>query len=243
MIRIAICDDERTIVSQIEKTLLEYSKSISLKSDITVFYSGEELLKFIESDHGFDLIYLDIEMESMNGLEVGKKIRNTMKDHRTEIVYISGKDGYDRQLFDVQPLHFIPKPIDPKIVIKDLELAILRGEEFGGKFTYKKGSETFKLPIEDIIYFESVDRKIKIVTTRYADTFYGKINQIFENVAKYRFIKIHRSYIVNYKHIAIFKYDEVVMSNEAILPISQGKRKKVRDIQLSIEKGGVNSES
>lgn len=236
MFRIAICDDEQAIGSQIEKILLLYSKRACLEVDITVFYSGEELYKYIESGHGFDLIYLDIEMELMNGLEVGKRIRNTMKDHKTEIVFISGKDGYDRQLFAVQPLHFIPKPINPKMVIEDLNLAMLRADKLGGIFTYKKTIETHKVPIKDIIYFESMDRELRIVTINSEDIFYGTIQQIFESVAKYQFIKIHRSYIVNYIHIAIFKYDEVTMSNGIRLPISQSRKKEVREIQLSIER-------
>ncbi len=235
MFRIAICDDDQAIGSQIEKVLLKYSKTACLEIDITVFYSGEELYRYIESGHGFDLIYLDIEMELMDGLEVGKRIRNTMKDHKTEIVYISAKDGYDRQLFDVQPLHFIPKPINPKLVIENLNLAMLRADKLGGIFTYRKTIETYKVPIKDIIYFESLGREIRIVTINNEDTFYGTIEEIFETVTKYQFIKIHRSYIVNYKHIAIFKYDEVIMSNDVRLPISQSRRKEVREIQLSIE--------
>ena len=100
MVKIAICDDEQAICSQIENILLDHSKRTCLEIDIEVFYSGEKLYSYIESGHGFDLIYLDIELELMSGIEVGKKIRNTMKDHKTEIVYISGKNGYDRQLFD-----------------------------------------------------------------------------------------------------------------------------------------------
>lgn len=235
MFRIAICDDEQAIGSQIENILLLYSKKTCLEVDIIVFCSGEELYKYIKSGHGFDLIYLDIEMELMNGLEVGKRIRNTMKDHKTEIVYISGKDGYDRQLFDVQPLHFIPKPIDPKMVIEDLNLAMLRADKLGGIFTYRKTIETYKVPIKDIIYFESMDRQLRIITINNEDIFYGTIQQVFETVAKYQFIRIHRSYIVNYRYIAIFKYNEVIMSNGMRLPISQSRRKEVREIQLSIE--------
>ena len=235
MFRIAICDDEQIIGSQIENILLDYSERTSLEIDIIVFSSGEELYKYMESSHTFDLIYLDIEMECMNGLEVGKKIRNTMQNHKTDIVYISGKDGYDRQLFDVQPLHFIPKPIDPNKVIEDLRLAMTRADKLVGIFAYKKGNESHKVPIKDIIYFESLGRETRIVTVKGEDIFYGVMQNIFEIVRKYQFIKIHRSYIVNYNHISIFRYEEVIMSNQIILPISQAKRKEIKDIQLSIE--------
>lgn len=235
MFGIAICDDEQIIGSQIENILLDYSKRTGLEIDIIVFSSGEELHKYMELSHTFDLIYLDIEMESMNGLEVGKKIRNMMQNHKTDIVYISGKDGYDRQLFDVQPLHFIPKPIDPNKVIEALKLAMIRADKLGGIFTYKKGNELHKVLIKDIIYFESIGRQTRIVTVNSEDIFYGVTKKIFRIVMKYQFVKIHRSYIVNYNHISIFRYEEVIMSNKVILPISQAKRKEIKDIQLNIE--------
>lgn len=237
MFKIAVCDDEQIICSQVENTLLEYSKKTGLRIDILVFYSGKDLYKYMKQGNGFDLIYLDIEMECMDGLELGKKIRNKMQDHRTDIVYISGKDSYDRQLFDVQPLHFIPKPIDPNKVISDLRLAIIRADKLGETFSYRKGYESHRIPIKDIIYFESLGRETKIVTINNEDIFYGAMQKIFEEVGKYQFIKIHRSYIVNYNHIYIFRYGEVVMSNGTVLPISQGRRKEIKSIQLSIEQG------
>lgn len=237
MFKIAICDDEQVICSQIESILLDYSKRTHLKVDVIVFYSGEKLYKYMEQGHAFDLIYLDIEMEPMNGLEVGKKIRSMMLDYRTDIVYISGKDGYDRQLFDVQPLHFIPKPIEVNMVIKDLNLAMLRAGKLGGVFSYKKANESYKIPIKDIIYFESFGKKTRIFTINNEETFYGTMQQVYKMVGKYQFIQIHRSYIINYKHISISKYEEVTMSNGTKIPISQLKRKEVRKIQLSIEQG------
>lgn len=178
MFRIAICDDEHVICSQIEHILLNYSKRINLEIDIKVFYSGKELYKYMESDYIFDLIYLDIEMESMDGLELGKKIRNTMQNYKTDIIYISAKDCYDRQLFDVQPLHFIPKPIEANIVIKNLKLAMLRADKLGGIFRYNKANESYKRAINDIIYFENLGRKIKIVTVNDEDVFYGTIEEV-----------------------------------------------------------------
>lgn len=228
MFRIAICDDEKTICAQIENMLLEYSKLSFLEMDIEVFLSGEELCRFVEEKHGFDLIYLDIEMDIMNGIEVGNKIRKILKDYKTEIVYVSGKDSYDRQLFDLQPLNFILKPIKSNKVIENFNLAILRAEKSNNTFIYKKKTEVYKIPMKDIIYFEGFGKQVKIITTNNIDTFYRKIYDVLKNVASHQFINIHRSYIINYMHTTIFKYDEVTMSNGVRLPISQSKRKEIK---------------
>lgn len=235
MYKIAICDDNKEVCSQIEKLLLKYSDKKDIKIEIDVFYSGEDILKNISKGENFDLIYLDIEMKNISGIEVGKYIRNIKQNYISEIVYISGKDEYDRELFAVQPLNFIPKPIDDLKVINTFELAIKKSEKEKKFFEYKKNRIVHKVAIDEIIYFESVSRQIKIVTINKEDYFYGKLSDILALLAKYKFIQTHRSYIVNYNHIRDFKYDEVVMSNGDNLIISKAQRNFVREYQIQEE--------
>lgn len=233
MIKIAICDDDKTICSQIERILLKYSGRDYLKTEIKVFFNGESLLEYMRIGNEFDLIYLDIEMNKLDGVEVGKQVRKILKNYETEIVYISGKDGYDRKLFDVQPLHFIPKPIEASIVISDLKLALERRKRKMIFFRYQKKHEIFKIPISEIIYFESVNRQLKIVTTKGEDFFYGKLKDVISRMTEYEFIHIHRSYLVNYNHIRIMKYSEIVMCNDVTLSISRQKRNEFRSLQFN----------
>ncbi|HGG0418075.1 response regulator transcription factor [Clostridium botulinum] len=238
MFKVAICDDEPVICGDIENVLLNYQKYNFEEIEIEVFYSGEELCRYMEKEQSFDLIFLDIEMKEMNGVEVGRKIRQEMDDYLTKIVYISGKDSYDRQLFDVQPMHFLSKPINRKKIIADLNLAMKLLQKQRFVFSYKKGYEILRVPIKNIIYFESLNRKIKIVTTRGEDMFYGAIDEIFNRVARYQFIRIHRSYVINYIHVSRFKYEEVIMSSSSCLPIGQSRRSEVRKLQIAFENEG-----
>lgn len=229
---IAICDDDKKICSQIENIILDYSNTNCFKFKIDVFFSGESLLSYLAQGNSYNLIYLDIEMGVINGVEVGFQIRKVMKDYATEIVYISGKDNYDRQLFDVQPLHFIPKPIQASAVIDDLKLAMERAKKMNESFQYQKLHNIYNIPINDIIYFESQNREIKIVTTSYEDIFYGKLEDVELKVAAYRFLRIHRSFLINYNHVTILRYSEVVMSNGVTLTIGRTKRQEFRNLQI-----------
>ena len=235
MFNIAICDDQVTICAEIETIILDYQELTRQDIQIEVFYSAEKLKTFMEYEHNFDLIFLDIEMKGLNGLELGRRIRGEMDNQITQIVYVSGKDSYYRELFEVRPMHFLSKPVEPDMVIKDIELAMKLANRLGSLFSYKKGSDTHKLPIKNIIYFQSINREIKIVTITGEELFYGKLQEVFRQVAKYRFMNIHKSYIVNYEYVAKFKYDEVVMSNSVCLPISQLKRKEIRGLQMKYE--------
>lgn len=233
VINIAICDDDKLICSQIENTLLSYTNSICLEVELNVFYDGKSLLDYIEQGFPLDVLYLDIEMDQIDGIEVGKWLRKVLGNHNIEIIYISGHDHYDRQLFDVQPLHFISKPIKDSIVIDDLKLALERARKQAGFFTYQKGFDIYKVPIKDIIYFESINRKIKIVTGDGINLFYGRLEDVLFTVSKYQFLQIHRSYLVNYNHVNIIRYNEVIMSNGEALPISKLRRQNFRNLQIN----------
>jgi len=102
-----------------------------------------------------------------------------------------------------------------------------------GFFEYQKGNETYKTEINNILYFESMNRKIRIVMTNQEDLFYGNLEEILIIVSNYSFLRIHRSYLINRTYISILGYSEIVMSNGTILPISRGRRQEIRALQMS----------
>ena len=232
MIKIAVCDDDIRICLQIDEILKEYAENSFLEIRTQEFLSGEQILAQLNSGAKFDLIYLDIEMGKINGVEVGKHVRKVLKDYSTEIVFVSGTYGYDRQLFEVQPLHFISKPIEGPPLVNSLLIALDRAQKFAGRFKYKKGQEIFGVPIRDIMYFKSQDREVKIVLAKGEETFYGNLEDVERQVSAFRFIPVHRSYLVNFEHVVEQKYSEVKMSDGAALPISRAKRKGLRNFLL-----------
>lgn len=235
MLKIAICDDHPTTCTELENILLEFQEQTFQAFTIEVFYSGEELIEYIKKEHKFDLIFLDIELGEINGVEVGHIIRNEMEDYSTKIVYISSKDHYDRQLFEVQPLHFLPKPLDKGKIFKDIGLAIKMIQKEKNLFSFKINQAIHKIPIKDILYFESFDKKIKLVGTKATKDFYDKMEHIIEQVSRYRFMHPHRSYLINYDHVLRFKKDKIFMSNGDCIPISRLKKKDLKKLQMIYE--------
>ncbi|MDD5900655.1 MAG: response regulator [Lachnospiraceae bacterium] len=110
MLKIAVVDDEHTVAAQTERCLTEACNELQLKAEINVFDSGEEVIRFLESKNVYHIIFLDIEMERCNGIDVSRYIRDMLQDETTQLVYVSGKNGYDRQLFEFRPFGFIEKP-------------------------------------------------------------------------------------------------------------------------------------
>ena len=111
MYRIGICDDDKELCSGLEEQIYQITKDLKVKADVEVWYSGEGIRKDIGNGTRVDLLFLDIELVRENGISVGKFIRGEMEDIQTHIVYISARQNYAMQLFKIQPLDFLVKPI------------------------------------------------------------------------------------------------------------------------------------
>jgi len=239
MFRIGVCDDEEIICSEVEQIILKYSKRCVVKFDVEVFYSGEELCNIMKDGVEFDLVFLDIELRLINGIEVGKFIRDVLKNETIHIVYISAKDSYYLELFDVRPMHFLHKPLTSEKLIKDIEKAIELSNLLEYSFTFQQGHINHKKSIKDILYFEANGRMVKIVTSNGESYFYGSLKEVYKDLERHHFFFIHQSYLVNYSHVIEFGHKELTMSNKAKLPISRQKRDQVLDIFISYEKEGI----
>ncbi len=237
MLRMAVCDDDCRFCSEMEKIILEYSKQAQEQIIVEIFYSGEGLLQSM-GHNKFDIIFLDIQMEKINGVEVGKIIRTGQNDYITKLVYISSRNDYCQELLEVQPLHFLLKPVTKEMVVKDILLAKKITEINSKLFTFKNDEGFFKIPIHDIIYFESFGRKIKLVSMKHTCFFYDKIENVMERIKAYRFLSPHRSFVVNYDNILSIGKDEIITCNNDKIPLSRLKKKEVKEKQLFFEEEG-----
>ena len=111
--KIAVCDDEQIICSTMYNKLQNLSKSKSVIFEIDCFTSGEELCDEIKHTN-YDLLFLDIELPKMNGVAVGQYIRETLKNETIQIAYISSKQEYAMELFEMRPINFLVKPLSEK---------------------------------------------------------------------------------------------------------------------------------
>ena len=116
MLKIAICDDDLGFTGSLETMVLEESRSIGIRVDTNVFSDGKTLLKSIQSGERYGLIFIDIEMEQVDGISAARKIRET--DRSVLFIYISGYDKYLKDLFEVEPFRFLLKKNSADILRK-----------------------------------------------------------------------------------------------------------------------------
>lgn len=216
MKNIAICDDDKSTHVKVENLLLSFYN----KNDINIFhyYSGEELL---DAPEVFGIIFMDIEMASLNGIETSKEIRKT--DIDVFIIIISGFDDYKSKAYAIHAFDYLDKPIDEQQfigVLKDIEKSSLIKRKDNFAF-FQSSNKTLKIKIDDIYYFERCERKVKIHSVQ--GDFYTNelISEIAKKMELYDFTMPHRAFIVNFYHIIDFDKTEIILSNKDIVPISK----------------------
>ena len=239
MIMVAICDDEIKIGAELESTLMNIFSKLNIEYEIDVFFTGEELCKEMESGTHYDLIFLDIEFaqSGISGVELGRLIRDVHQNHLVSIVYISWEKNYALQLFDLQPLNFLLKPLEYEKIEEVVRQYLKISGLWQGEFTYKIGHDIFKVHIKNIVYLESRDRKLILhFANGKKEEFYGSIKETYrEQLKRFDFLFIHNSYVVNYDYVSALKIDEVILADSRTsLPISKLKRPEIRERYFEI---------
>lgn len=237
-IKIAICDDEQEICNDIYSKLSKIAEEKALHFEMDCFLSGEELCNEMK-DTKYDLIFLDIELPKMNGVEVGTYIRNTLNDEVLQIAYISSKKEYAMELFESRPINFLVKPIEYQKVKKLIDKFLLISQIDTRIFTFKQKYDYVQLLFSDIIYFTSSGRKVIVVTQSKSYEFYGSLEKIYNEFKQNNFLYVHKSFIVNYRFIKIYEYEQITMTNDKIIPISQTRRKAIRSMFMKIKEGEI----
>lgn len=228
MFHIGICDDEKSTCAELENLIYEYSKERNIEVDVTVWYTGERLCESLQNETALDLLFLDIELISTDGIQVGKYIREVLDDSDMMIAYISSKSSYAMSLFKVQPLDFLIKPLKKEEVQEVLGRSITLSEKKNRFFEYVAKGISYKVNYKDIAYFYSQNKKISVVTKKETVEFTGKLKEVAKGVP-HNFLLIHQSFLVNLDYVAECSYEELRMQDGTRLSISQPYRKTVRE--------------
>ncbi len=221
MIKIAICDDNSYVIDAIKMSCFNYYSEN--KVDVVSFMSGEHLL---QSNNHFDLIFLDVELQNMNGLEVAKEIRKT--DLHVLIVMVSGHASYKNAAFPLHVFDFLDKPITAQ-AIRNVLVEVDKYYSTKNKqsyLTFKIKDRYVNFHIDDIYYFCYEGRKVKVHSAKGVYEFYENMSELAKRVKKFSFIMSHQSFIINLGHVIELAKGEVVLSNFERIPLSRQKSKE-----------------
>ena len=226
---IAVCDDMKEITAQ----LVQIAEQQSMKQIQTAkgFYCGGQLMEYMAKNN-VDLLFLDIELGDMTGIDISRKIRKEDHNDTMQIVYMTGKEGYERELFDFQPLNFLAKPLNEAKVRECIAMAYGKWTVRKHKFYYRKYYEIYAVSVGRIISFETDKRYILMTTTEGEERFRATMEQIEEQVRHHGFLKINQAVILNMEYIRQFHKDRIQMSNGKIYYTSRSYQKEAQRTYL-----------
>lgn len=232
--RIAICDDDRPIVTSLHERIETLMIKWSINAKIYDFSDSEDLLYEIESTGIFDIIFLDIEIGKVNGIDLASELRS--KYFIFTLIFISQYDNYYRAAFEVQPFWFLDKPFSDEKLELAMKKAVDREMNKEETFDFSFNKVYYRIFLDDIVYFESDRRQVLVhCVDNKIYRCYNKLNMIEQEFrSKNRnFIRIHRSFYVNQIYIKKYYYDRILLHNDEEIQISASRREEVRDIYIN----------
>lgn len=240
MLTIAFCDDDNRFLEKIVPKAGQILKKLKVNAVIYTFTNGEALIKSLEKHtHYYDIIFLDIEMPHLGGKETARRLR--LLDKKFKLVFLTSFEEEVLNTFQYDVSDFTPKFLVQErlySVIKRLVEKIREDDPKPQTFKVRDSQDkisVIKMPLYDIEYFESIDRKIYLHTKRRVYLLHNyKFTDLAGQYSKFDFVDIHRTCIVNIKYIFSIEDTSIRLDDGTILPLSRRKRQQVLDKYLKI---------
>lgn len=220
MIKIAVCDDEKSMAEDICKRIQSYAKMHMLDCKLSSFDSAETLLA---SDQLFDVYFMDVQMKELDGMQAAAIIRE--RNRKAVIVFISAFIQYAAKGYQVNAVRYVLKSRLKEEFFDCMDAVIesLAKEEV---LEIKLGTKRVLLEVADIVYIENEKRKVVIhMQNDENETYeiYAKITELADTLHEMGFIYCHAAFLVNARMIVGIEQNEFILSTGVHVPISRQK--------------------
>lgn len=236
MLRIGICDDQsesrETLRFALERLLREGEEEI-----VYEFSTGAGAVHWLENHPGeIDLLFLDVEMDGMNGMQAAEKIREFNQE--ILLVFVTGYSDYVFEGYRVNAMDYLLKPAKRER-LEELLVRVRRTLEArkGREYIIKNTEGTYRFALNDISYFYSDKRKVNLVSQEKEYSFYGKLDEVAEKLSE-SFVRIHQRYLVNPEKVEYIGSDSVLMEGKR-LPMSRAMKEQAMANLAKSMLGGI----
>ena len=226
MLYIAICDDEKYFRIREEQLIKKYMEKKACKCKIDVFNSGKEILDLKKTISQYNIIFLDVNMEEIDGIETAKEIRKITKD--AYIVFVTAFVTYALEGYKVDAVRYLLKDDEclEKAINECLETILYKMNYDKNKMLFEFQEGKKEIYLEDILYIESNLHKLIFHmagedVTKY--TMYARLDDINALLQKNGFCRIHKSYLVNLRYVESVERYKVAFVNGGRLGISKSR--------------------
>lgn len=204
-VRISICDDDLVAIRELKDYIEEYFSGVGLGNpEISEYNRGEDLL---EDKTGSDIIFLDIEMPGMSGIETGKRIKERFSD--AIVIIVTAYNDYLDDAMSFRVFRYLSKPIDKDRLFRNLKDALRALNERDDMIVIETKDGVKTIHSSDFIYLELQTRNINIYTKDGIVHPVKPMKYWIETLSETKFFQTHRNYIVNMEHVSEFTHSSV----------------------------------
>jgi len=229
MLTVAVCDDNPQAVSFYQTLLNKTAAENGIEIKVTAYESGEQIL-FMLSDHpnDVDIIYLDILMGKMNGIETARRLREI--GCLAQIIFLTTSDEYVFEAFDVSPFYYIVKDEMPARKFKDVFIKARNAVKLkeSDYFTISSNGTKEKIRLDLVLFFEVKNRIVTAHLKTAEIDYYSRLEDVENMLAGKDFVRIHRSYLVNCFYIQKLSRSSLTLTDGTMLPVSEKYSEKVQ---------------
>lgn len=203
----AVCDDEKMFHKEISNLLRKYMKTRNIEIYTDFYVNGEELLK---SKWEYDIIFLDYQMDDINGIETAEKLREANSD--SVIIFISAYPAAALDAYEVKTFRFLVKPIDESKLFKALD-DYLRLIDHDNILLLNTHEDNYKIKMSEIIYLEGDGKYTTVRTKKQSIRINLNLKQLELKLPKSKFIRCSKSFVVGFAHISNHDSSEILFDN------------------------------
>ena len=225
-LQLAYCDDE-ALVGQIfiPKVQAEFQRQ-GVRAHVSLVSSPKRLLSLVESGKTFDAYFLDIDMPQLDGITLGRHLRERAPN--AAIIFLSNKEEMVYSVFRVKPLRFLRKNRFEAEIADAVQAVLLSLREVERKTViFEDGNQVYRFSPREILFVEILNRTLIVVRARDSIRLRATITTAEELLVPFGFIRIHKSYLVNYRAIFTIGKKDVLLEDGRALPISKHRYREV----------------
>ncbi len=221
MYRVSIVEDNENAGNTLIKYLKEYELQRDMIFKVSLF---KDALDFLQSfRNNYDLIFMDIELPDINGMEVVRKIR--AQDSKVIVIFVTNMAQYAIRGYEVDAMDFIVKPVSYSAFAIKLDRAVQRLKSIAHKVIWiNERTDKRRLRVEDIKYVEVAHHNVIYHTTEGNYTTYDQLNNVQNVLEPYKFALCNRYLLVNLRFVTAIEEFSVTVAGEK-LQISRNKKK------------------
>ncbi len=216
---IAICDD-----SELDRFVLERLLKETLgRYNLSTFDNAQKLMASFET-HTFDVLFLDVYMPGLNGVEAARRIKEISPD--SAVVFTTSSPDHALEGFDLGVVHYLLKPLDSRKVADALKRCHRKAPM--GMLSVKSGRDTIPLNLSDIDYIESVNKDCIVFSGGQQQLLHTRLRELELLLPEDAFMRCHRSYIVNLNKVTCVRGYDFVLRCGVLVPIKRQERLQMK---------------